>query len=272
MNLRIFSAAILLHSFLLFFFYTGIINESRYNLRSNRGEYRIPIQLQLASDTDFLTVSGDRPDSSQSRQVAFTDLSDSGSDIATDALIDHSDQNLSPHSHVFEQRVHNAGKDLEPQASGSNHTSTDQNQILAQFSALGARLDSMESSLKTVKKTNDSTKLKKSRFKTKTNLAHTGSKGVVAVSLPVQMVHKIPPPSQLREEARTQEEEPNRLKHLADNVKPGMAKIKSQRGGLVDVFVNHKVRWPHEFVLSGLMYNQLSPVQCMAGFCQTIRE
>ena len=64
---------------------------------------------------------------------------------------------------------------------------------------------------------------------------------------------------------------------MADNVKPGMAKLKSQRGGSVDVFVNHKVRWPHLFVLSGqnkdrVTYNQLSPVQWMAGFCQTIRK
>ena len=56
-----------------------------------------------------------------------------------------------------------------------------------------------------------------------------------------------------------------------------MTKLKSQRGGSVDVFVNHKVRWPHEFVLSGqnkdrVTYNQLSPVQWMAGFCRTIRK
>ena len=64
---------------------------------------------------------------------------------------------------------------------------------------------------------------------------------------------------------------------MADNVKPGMTKLKSQRGGAVDVFVNHKVRWPHKFVLSGqnkdrVTYNQLSPIQWMAGFCRTIRE
>ena len=45
----------------------------------------------------------------------------------------------------------------------------------------------------------------------------------------------------------------------------------------MDVFVSHKVRWPHEFVLSGqnkdrITYNQLSPVQWMAGFCRSIRE
>ena len=95
---------------------------------------------------------------------------------------------------------------------------------------------------------------------------------VGVASLPVQMVHNIPPPRQLRGEARVQVEVQNRLRHLADNVKSGMGKIKSQRGEAVDVFVNHKVRLPHKFVLSGqnkdrVSYNQLSPVQWMAGFC-----
>ena len=92
----------------------------------------------------------------------------------------------------------------------------------------------------------------------------------------VHIPHNIPPPSRLREEARIQEEVQSRLRHLADNVKPGMGKLKSHRGGLVDVFVNHKVRWPHEFVVSGQnkdrVPNQLSPVQWMAIFCRTIRE
>ena len=49
-----------------------------------------------APDADFFMASGDRPDSSHSGQVGFTDLSDSGADIDIDALIYHSDQNLSP--------------------------------------------------------------------------------------------------------------------------------------------------------------------------------
>ena len=61
------------------------MNEGRYNLRLNRGECCIPIQLQLASDVDFLTASGDGPASSHSGQVGFSDLSDSGSDIDIDA-------------------------------------------------------------------------------------------------------------------------------------------------------------------------------------------
>ena len=124
-------------------------------------------------------------------------------------MVDHSDQNLSSNSHVSEHWVHNAGKSQAPHTLGSNHAVTDRNhinsQILAQLSVLGVRMNSMESSLKTARKTNDSTKSKKSKVKTKATVTHTGSKGVGAASLPVQMVHNIPPPSQLREEARVQE-------------------------------------------------------------------
>ena len=135
------------------------------------------------------------------------------------------------------------------QASGSNRDPTDQNyintQILSQLGALGARLDSMENSMKkSVKKTNDSSKVKTSKTKSKNGDAKTEAREVGLAIPSVQMAH-IPPPSRLREEARIQEEVQSRLRHLADNVKPGMGKIKSQRGGAVDVFVNHKVRWPH---------------------------
>ena len=129
------------------------------------------------------------------------------------------------------------------------------------------------------KKTNDGSKIKRSKVKTKVNVAHAATKGVGVASPPVQRVYNIPPPSRLREEVRIQNEVQNKLRHLAENVKPGMGKIKSQRGGTVDVFVNHKVRLPREFVLSGqnkdsVTYNQFfwSPIQWMAGFCRTIRE
>ena len=121
---------------------------------------------------------------------------------------------------------------------------------------------------KTVKKTNDVTKIKKSKTKARVNGVQVASQGVGAAPPSVHVPHSIPPPSQLREEARIQEEVQSRLRHLAGNVKPGMTKLKSQRGG---------VRWPHEFVLSGqnkdrVTYNQLSPVQWMASFCRTIGE
>ena len=48
-------------------------------------------------------------------------------------------------------------------------------------------------------------------------------------------------------------------------------------GCSVDIFVNNRFKWPQEFILSGqnknwVSYNQLLPIQWMAGFCRIIRE
>ena len=67
-------------------------------------------------------ATGDRADSAQSGQLGFNDLSDSRSDIHMDALVDHSDQNVSSNSHVSEHWVHNADKSLAPQVSVLNHS------------------------------------------------------------------------------------------------------------------------------------------------------
>ena len=68
-----------------------------------------------------------------------------------------------------------------------------------------------------------------------------------------------------------------RLLHLADRAKAGYDKIKSQQGGSIDVFISKRVKWPHEYVLAGqnidrISYNQLSPIQWMAGFCRSMEE
>ena len=54
-------------------------------------------------------------------------------------------------------------------------------------------------------------------------------------------------------------------------------RVKSQRGGSVDIFVKEKIKWPHEYVLAGttkdrVTYNQLNITQFMAGFCRIMRE
>ena len=52
-------------------------------------------------------------------------------------------------------------------------------------------------------------------------------------------------------------------------------KIKSKRGGPVDVYVKKKVAWPHEAILGGvnrtrLTYDQLTMAQWVQGFCRNI--
>ena len=89
---------------------------------------------------------------------------------------------------------------------------------------------------------------------------------------------KLPNLKTLRHDRFIQEQVDNRLKELSDLNKKGIdSKIKSQRGGAVDVYVNQRVKWPHEFVLAGtskdrLNYNQLNITQWMAGFCRIMRD
>ena len=84
-------------------------------------------------------------------------------------------------------------------------------------------------------------------------------------------------PGQIKNDELIQQQVQERLKQLSENLNQGKEKIKSQRGGSVDVYINTRVKWPHEFILSGtnkerVTYNQLSPVQWMAGFCRTMRD
>ena len=65
---------------------------NRYNLRSNRRECSIPVQLQLATDEDFMTSSRSHMESAQAGQV-FSQLSDSESDIDISDFIRSLDQN-----------------------------------------------------------------------------------------------------------------------------------------------------------------------------------
>ena len=67
------------------------------------------------------------------------------------------------------------------------------------------------------------------------------------------------------------------LKELAEAEKSGTQKQKSLRGGPVEVLVPSKVKWPHEYVLSGshkerVSYDQLSIIQWVTGFCQIMHD
>ena len=80
-----------------------------------------------------------------------------------------------------------------------------------------------------------------------------------------------------RQEARIHHEVQQRLQDVAKNVHIGNGRVKSQRGVPVDIFVSHRVKWPHEYILSGqnmcrISHNQLVPIQWMSGFCRGMRE
>ena len=91
--------------------------------------------------------------------------------------------------------------------------------------------------------------------------------------------HKLPTFDSIKEDATIQSKVKQRLQELTDLAKTDMSQKlkKSQRGDNVEVTVKTRVKWPHEYVLSGLnkeriSYDQLSVIQWVAGFGRTMRD
>ena len=160
-------------------------------------------------------------------------------------------------------------------------------QILSQLAAIGDRLQKLED--KPVKKTADKSKVKGSRVskphkstrvnKTQSPHAEKSTPTPNTDCCPQSSTTQIPSLEYIRANNQMQRSVEERIKELQQLAKTGMSEntIKSQRGGSVDVFVKHRVKWPHEHVLAGsqkerVSYDQSSMGQWMAGFCRTMRE
>ena len=215
----------------------------------------------------------------------FSELSDSESDIDISDFIHSSDQNFSPTNADRHSALTGGGGDSVPGTSGSIPSTSDQAvinpKILQQLNALGQRLDNIEkntlSSAGAKPKVRLQAKENKCQNKVKTHVQLPQGRSDVNDAPVSQRRGYVPPPDRLRHEINIQEQVQEKLRQLAENAITGKPKIKSQRGGSVEVFVPHRVKWPHEFILAGqnkdrVTYNQLSPIQWMAGFCRTIRE
>ena len=92
-----------------------------------------------------------------------------------------------------------------------------------------------------------------------------------------QLEHSVPTLATLRQDRLIQKQVDKRLKGLSNITQGTDQKVKSQRGGSVDIFVKNRVKWPHEFVLAGpsqerVSYNNLTALQWAAGFCHTMKE
>ena len=142
-------------------------------------------------------------------------------------------------------------------------------QILAPLASISDRLNTLEK--KDVKKDSD-LKKKKSSLKKKTD-THAAP-----VTLPQHQCPSLTMPNlqSIRQDAFIQSQLDQRLKELTNSDNAG-TKIKSLRGGPVDVVVPNRVKWPQEFVLSGfkkerIQYDQLSVVKWVAGYCRMLRE
>ena len=140
-------------------------------------------------------------------------------------------------------------------------------QILNQLGNIGKRRDAIEKKGK--HKTNDVSKIK---GKSKSSAIDAP----VTLSSQQSLVSAIPNLHALRNDAMIQAQVDQRLRDLVDENKSG-TKIKSLRGGSVDVIVPHRVKWPQEYVLSGtkkerVQYDNLSVTQWVAGFCRIMKE
>ena len=80
----------------------------------------------------------------------------------------------------------------------------------------------------------------------------------VASQNPVVQNATLPHLQELRQDAYIPNQVEKRLKDLADSVKSGNCKQKSLRGGSVEVIVPNRVKWPHEYVLSGSQKERVS--------------
>ena len=87
----------------------------------------------------------------------------------------------------------------------------------------------------------------------------------------------LPTLENLKKKVSIQQLVEDRIKELQHISKTGTdPKLKSPRGGQVEVLVKNRVKWPHEYVLAGnkerVTYDQLTMGQWVAGFCRTMSQ
>ena len=236
----------------------------------------------MAGDRELFTqdLGSSHPDP---RQVAFQSdsASDSDSDLDLSEIFKNSDvESGSPTKNRVQRDLDQQGRSVD--GLSENNKLVDQNeinrQILKQLSQLGECISTMEKGGRRCIKSADKSKIKNlGKVKGTQNATQGRSvpQGLGGIS---NSTHPTLPTSrQIKNDELIQQQVQERLKQLSENINQGKEKIKSQRGGSVDVYINNRVKWPHEFILSGtnkerVTYDQLSPVQWMAGFCRSKRD
>ena len=105
----------------------------------------------------------------------------------------------------------------------------------------------MEQGGRTCIKSSDKSKTKNAGNVKSTQKAAQGrsvSKGLGGVSNSIHPT--FPTPGQIKNDELIQQQVQERLKQLSENLSQGKEKIKSQRDGSVDVYVNNRVKLPHQ--------------------------
>ena len=200
----------------------------------------------------------------------------SDSEVDYDALIRDSDSEKQSTSGKTSTSSHIVTSDITDISSQFKAQSMINSKILEQLQKIGKRLDNIENV--DCKKTSDKSKIKGARGASKSKKLVSTKSDSKSDSRNETHVTTIPTFDSLREDAMIQSKVEQLLQELSELAKTGYTqKLKSQRGGQVEVLVENRVKWPHEYVLSGLnkervSYDQLSVTQWVAGFGRTMRE
>ena len=261
----------------------------QYNLRSTKPDsIQLPVQVQLCDDGEFMThLLSTGSDIVNDKQMGHDSSSESELDCSAVVGASDSDDPSINASRTFDKYY----SEKVPSTSTSDQTAQTMvnHKILEQLTSIGKRLDALEKS--NCKKSVDKSKIKSKRAKVVVQKVPTSthsqsvdtvtSQGVSTASTVTGTQtnsHTLPSLSSIRQNANIQHQVDQRIHELSVLAKTGTdSKIKSQRGGPVEVYIKNKVKWPHEYVLAGLnkervSYDQLTMGQWMAGFCRTMRD
>ena len=255
----------------------SVKSKKQYNLRSNKGtSIQVPLELQVSDDTRFLNSILEnsilspqtRDDSSDSDHSVNLNSSDSAHSSDDNDQVPCISDRSSRSFDKFHTEKHQSTSDSVTgnQTSRLDIQSAINVQILSQLDNLGKRLEKIEG--KSAKRLRIEVKLR-NHTKLRTLLRKPQGLESIRHNLPIES---------MRQDAILQAKVDERLQELSELAKTGtFSKLKSQRGGKVEVLVKNRVKWPHEFVLSGankerVTYDQLNVTQWVAGFGRTIRE
>ena len=232
-----------------------------YNLRSNKKDtIQFPVQIQVADDEQFLTELLNQNSSFLDTSVNMSDSvhDSSDSEVDYDALIQDSDNEIQSTSVKTDKKDSDTlGLDNMDISSQFKVQSVINSQILQQLQKIGNRLDKIENV--ECKKTSDKSKIKGTKGVSKSKKLLSAKSDPKLEAKSETQASKLPTFDSLKEDAMIQSKVEQRLQELSELAKTGtIQKLKSQRGGQVEVMVKNRVKWPHEYILSGLNKERVS--------------
>ena len=222
---------------LVFYYFTSFTvcgqmaetEKKNYNLCSGNDTVKLPVQIQLSNDSEFLN-----------RMIQNDQDSDSGescdSDLNCSAVVENSNnEQVDKHNTQSTSSTSRSTSDIHTSLSDVAVQQAINVQILSQLSAISDRLQVLE-------KNNVKNIIKEIKEASKKKTSSQAASITVPPTLPD--LYKI------RQDAYIQSQVDQRLRDLASNENSG-TKIESLRRGPIEVVVPNRVKWPQEFVLSG---------------------